>query len=205
MGDFYDIITLVINKGSVRMAPKNIDETIKKLLQGYAQWCYTILQKEHKRLQKQYFPTKEDQAKAFQEYTRTKQAYEYLLEIAKEPKKYLYSGKDLIYSDTVDYNKLLPILNGYFDKSQKHLLVRLSEKIAQHVKYGKNDHEGNWIYYGPQRVGFMSYSPSDLEAEWIINANKSVQLWTANDFVAAIKGFAFPTAFAVDAYKKESR
>ena len=187
------------------MAPKNIDETIKKLLNGYAKWCYTILQKEHKRLQKQYFPTKEDQAKAFQEYTRTKQAYEYLLEIAENPKKYLYSGKDLIYADTVDYNKLSPVLAVRFDKSKnKHLLVRLSEKIANHVKYGHNDYEGNWVYYGPNRVGLSTY-PSDLEAEAIISMNKAVQLWNANDFVAAFKDFAPASAYAVDAYKKESR
>lgn len=178
------------------MAPKNIDETIKKLLQGYAKWCYTILQKDHKRITKQYFPTQEDRAKAVQEYTAAKKAYEFLLEIAKEPKKYLYSGKDLIYEDGDLYNKLLPILNGRFDKSDKHLLVRLSEKIAYHVNYGKNDHEGNWIYYGDSAI-------RDLEAEAIILMNKSVQLWNSNDFVAAFKDFAPASVFAVDAYKNE--
>ncbi len=180
------------------MATKNIDETIQKLLNGYAKWVATVLAKQLKELQKKKFYTEKDRAEANQEYARAKQAYEYLLEIAADPKKYLYSGKDLIYSDIVDYNKLLPILGMRFDKSQKHLLVRLGEKIAHHVKYGHNDHEGNWVYYGPNRVGFLSYSPSDLEAEWIINANKSVQLWNANDFVAAIKDFAPASVFAVD-------
>ena len=178
------------------MAEKNIDETIKKLLNGYAQWCYTILQKEHKRLQKQYFPTKEDQAKAVQEYTRAKQAYEFLLKIAEKPQDYLYSGKDLIYADGDLYNKLFPILGMPFDKSQKHLLVRLSEAIAQHVNYGKNDHNNVWVYYGNSAM-------RDLEAEKILKMNKSVQLWNANSFVAAIKDFAPASLFAVDKYKKE--
>ncbi len=178
------------------MAPKNIDETIKKLLNGYAQWCYSILQKDHKRITKAYFPTQEDRAKAVQEYTAAKTAYEFLLKIAKEPKKYLYSGKDLIYADGDLHNKLLPILGWRFDKSGKHLLVRLGEKIAHHVKYGKNDHEGNWVYYGNSLV-------FDLEAEEIIKMNKVVQLWNSNDFVAAIKDFAPASVYAVDAYKKE--
>lgn len=186
------------------MAPKNIDETIKKLLEGYAKWCYTILQKDHKRITKQYFPTPEDRAKAVQEYTAAKTAYEFLLEIAKEPKKYLYSGEDLI--NTGLYDKLSPILGERFDKSKDmRLLVALSEKIEHHVKYGHNDHEGNWIYYGPDRVGFLSYQSSDLEAEAIIDMNKVVQLWNANDFVAALKDFAPASVYAVDAYKKESR
>ena len=179
------------------MAAKNIDKTIKKLLNGYAQWCYTILQKEHKRLQKQYFPTKEDQAKAVQEYTRAKQAYEFLLKIAEKPQDYLYSGKDLIYADGDLYNKLSPILGMPFDKSQKHLLVRLSEAIAHHVNYESHHNEnGNWIYYSDSAM-------RDLEAEKILKMNKAVQLWNANGFVAAIKDFAPASMFAVDKYKKE--
>ena len=179
------------------MSAKNIDETIQKLLNGYAQWCYTILQKDHKRLQKQYFPTKEDQAKAVQEYTRAKQAYEFLLKIVKEPKKYLYSGKDLIYADGDLYNKLMPILAVRFDKSQNHLLVRLSEAIADHVKYGNNDHNGVWVYYSDSGM-------HDLEAEKILKMNKSVQLWNANALIApVIDLFSVPSMFAVDMYKNE--
>ena len=178
------------------MAPKNIDETIQKLLSGYAQWCYTVLQKDHKRLQKQYFPTQEDRTKAIQEYTEAKHAYEYLLKIVADPKKYLYSGKDIIYADTVDYNKLAPMLDNRFDKSQKHLLVRLSEAIAHHVNYGKNDHNNVWVYYGNSAM-------RDLEAEKILEMNKSVQLWNANGFVAAIKDFAPASVFAVDVSKYE--
>ena len=178
------------------MTAKNIDETIQKLLNGYAKWVAAVLAKQLKELQKKKFYTEKDRAEANQEYARAKHAYEYLLEIAADPKKYLYSGKDIIYADTVDYNKLLPILGWRFDKSGKHLLVRLSEKIAHHVKYGKNDHEGNWVYYGNSLV-------FDLDAEEIIKMNKAVQLWNSNDFVAAIKDFAPASVYAVDAYKKE--
>ena len=174
------------------MAPKNIDETIQKLLNGYAQWCKTVLEKKAKALQKQKFYTDEDRKNANQEYTRAKKAYEYLLEIAENPKKYLYSGKDIIYADTVDYNKLLPVLDGNFDKSYTHLMVRLSEAIANHINYGQNDHDGVWVYYGQPN--------QDFEAQSIIKMNKVVQLWNANNFVAAIKDFAPASAFAVDLY-----
>lgn len=180
------------------MTAKNIDKTIQKLLYGYAQWCYTILQKEHKRLQKQYFPTKEDQAKAVQEYTRAKQAYEFLLKIAEKPQDYLYSGANLIYADGDLYNKLSPILGMPFDKSQQHLLFRLSEAIAYHVNHELHYNEnGNWIYYG-------NSATRDLEAEKILKMNKAVQLWNANALIApVIDLFSVPSMFAVDKYKKE--
>ena len=178
------------------MTSKNIDETIQKLLKAYAQWCKTVLDKQLKEIQKKKFYTEKDRTDANQEYTRAKRAYEYLLEIVADPKKYLYSGKDIIYSETVDYNKLMPVLDNRFDKSQKHLLVRLSEAIAHHVNYGKNDHNNVWVYYG--NSGLV-----DLEAEKILKMNKSVQLWNANGFVAAIKDFAPASVFAVDAYKNE--
>ena len=183
------------NKKGADMAPKNIDETIKKLLNGYAKWCYTILRADRKRIQKQYFADKGDLKNAFQEYVAAKKAYKFLLEIAKEPKKYLYSGKDLIYAPGDLFRKLEPILAVRFDKSQKHLLVRLSEQIAKHVQYGKNNNDGVWVYYdGDGR---------DFEAEAIINMNKSVQLWNSNDLVAEFKDMAPAGWFAVDLYSKK--
>ncbi len=173
------------------MAPKNIDETIQKLLNGYAQWCKTVLDKQLKEIQTKKFYTEEDRTNAVQEHTRAKQAYEYLLKIVKDPKKYLYTEKDVIYSDVIDYNKLAPMLDNRFDKSQKHLFVRLSEAIAHHVKYGRNDHNGVWVYYG--NAGMI-----DLEAEKILKMNKTVQLWNANNLVAAIKDIAPASVFAVD-------
>lgn len=172
------------------MTAKNIDETIRKLLNGYAKWVATVLAKQLKELQKKKFYTEKDRAEANQEYARTKQAYEYLLEIAADPKKYLYTEKDIIYSDVVDYNKLMYVLGNRFDKSGKHLIVRLSEAIAHHVKYGNNDHNGNWIYYGEPN--------QDFEAQNIIKMNKTVALWNSNDFIAAIKDFAPASVFAVD-------
>lgn len=178
------------------MAPKNIDETIQKLLKGYAKWCDTVLQKDTKALQKKKFYTEKDRTKANQECTRAKKAYEYLLEIAANPKKYLYTEKDIIYSDVVDYNKLSPILGYHFDRTKNGpVLVRLSEAIAHHVKYGQNDHNGVWVYYGEPN--------QDFEAQKIIKMNKVVQLWNANDFVAALKDFAPASIYAVDYYKKE--
>ena len=169
------------------MTPKNIDETIQKLLNSYAKWCATVLEKEAKALQKKKFYTEKDR----KEYERAKKAYEYFLQIAADPKKYLYTEKDIIYSDVVDYNKLMPVLETPFDRSAKHLLDRLSEAIAHHVKYGKNNHRGVWVYYGEPN--------QDFEAQNIIKMNKAVQLWNANDFVASLGDlFVRPSRFAAN-------
>ena len=144
-----------------------------------------------------------DWTKAVQEYTKTRNAYKLLVEIAKEPKKYLYSGKDLIYADLDLYNNLLPIMDMRFDRSDKHLLVELSKKIAHHVRYGKNDNNGVWVYYGPNRVGLSTYS-SDSEAESIIKMSKIVELWNDDPMKASLKDLFVPISmFAVDLYKKE--
>ena len=179
------------------MAPKNIDETIQKLLNGYAKWCGSVLDKQLKGIQKKHFYTEKDRMDANQEYVRNKKAYEYLLQIVADPKKYLYTDKDIIYSDVVDYNKLLPVLGNHFDRSGNHLLYQLSQKIAHHVKYGNDDYQGVWVYYS-------NSATRDLEAEAIINMNKAVQLWNANDFVAAIKDFLPASVFATDLYKKKN-
>ena len=178
------------------MAAKNIDETVQKLLYGYVEWCYGILDKKLKTIQKKKYFTPEDRVKEAQEYTRERNAYEYLLEIAKDPKKYLYSGKDIIYSDLIDYNKLEPVLDMPYDRSGKHLLQRLSEAIAHHVNHGKNDNNGVWVYYGNSLV-------FDLDAESIIKMNREVDTWKSNAFVAAIKQMLPSSMFAVDLHKNE--
>ena len=177
------------------MTPKNIDETVQKLLQGYAKRCYKILQKDNDTLQKQHFVNKAEQKKAFDEYAETKKAYDFLVKVAEEPKKYLYSGKDLIYASGNLYLKLSPLMERRFDKSGNHLLVRLGECIARHVTYGKNNQDGVWVYYGGEWG-------RDSDAETIISMNKTVQLWNSNDFVAAMKDFAPASLFAVDFSKK---
>ena len=181
------------------MAPKNIDETVKKLLNGYAKWCATVLNKESAKIQKQKFYDDKDRWDAVQKHTRQKHAYEFLLKIAAEPKKYLYSGKDIIYACSESgeslYNQLSPILCYPFDRGYGHLIVRLSEAIANHVNYGHDDFNGVWVYYDKSAV-------RDLEAEKIAKMNKTVQLWNANSFVSAIKDFAPASVFAVDYWQK---
>lgn len=180
------------------MAPKNIDETIKKILCDYAKHCKEVLDKQTKELQKRKFFADEDRKNAIQEQTKAKHAYEFLLEIAEEPKKYLYSGKDLIYANRDLYDKLLPIMTMRFDPSGKHLLVRLSEKIAHHVQFeSRYDSNGVWVYYGNSAV-------CDTNAESIIKMSKVVELWNDNSVKAAVKDLFVPTSmFAVDLYKKE--
>ncbi len=180
------------------MSPKNIDETIQKLLNAYAQWCEVILNKKVKDIQKGRFVIEKDRTKANQEFTLAKNANKFLKEIAKNPKKYLYSGEDLIYAKGNLYNKLSPILNMPFDKSGNNLLVRLSEKIAYHVRYGRNDSDGVWVYSGNNIF-------ADFEAESILKMNKAVQLWNANALVAAFKDFAPASVYAVDLWKDKEK
>ena len=80
-----------------------------------------------------------------------------------------------------------------FDRSGNNLLVRLGEKIAHHVKHGKNDADGVWVYYGNSLV-------FDLDAESIIKMNHEVDKWKSNAFVASIKQMLPSSAFAVDLY-----
>lgn len=184
------------------MAPKNIDETIKKLLDGYAKWCATVLNKEYKKIKQNKFKSEIERKETIENYTKSRHAYDFFLKIAAEPKKYLYSGKDILYTCLGNgeslYNHLSPILHHPFDRSNGHLIVRLSEAIAHHVNYGHNDFNGVWAYYDKSAV-------CDLEAEKIAKLNKTVQLWNANSFIAAIKDFAPTSVFAVNLYKKESR
>lgn len=182
------------------MAPKNIDETIKRLLNGYAKWCATVLDREYKKIKQNKFKSEAEQKETVENYKKSKQAYELFLKIAAEPKKYLYSGKDILYTclengDSL-YNQLSPILCYPFDRAYGHLIVRLSEEIAYHVKHGYNDFNGVWAYYDKSAV-------RDLEAEKIAQMNKTVQLWNANAFVAAIKDFAPASVFAADLWKKD--
>ncbi len=179
------------------MSPKNIDETIQKLLNAYAQWCEVIINKKAKEIQKARFVMQQDRTKAVQEHTQDKRANELLKKIAKNPKEYLYSGEDLIYAPGDLYNKLSPILSMPFDKTGNNLLIRLSEAIAYHVKFGRNDNNGVWVYYG-------NSGDYDLEAKSILEMNKVVQLWNANALVATFKDFAPASVYAVDLYKNSN-
>lgn len=177
------------------MAPKNIDETIKKLLEDYAKWCATILGKQAKEIQNRYFHVADDRTEANQEYTKAKNSLAFLEKIAKDPKKYLYSGNDLIYSKLSDgqsiYDKLEPLMGMPFDRTGKFLLVRLGEQIAYHVNYG-SDYNNVWVYYGKSGM-------SDSAAESIIMMSKTVELWNNNAFKAALKDIFLPmSAFAID-------
>ena len=178
-----------------------MDKTIQKLLRNYAERCEKILDKETKSLQKRKFYDEKDRAEALQEHTKEKQALNFLMEIVKDPKKYLYRGNNILCTRLNNgksiYEMLLPLMTQKFDRSKNgNLLVRLSENIVRHVKYGHNDYNGVWMYYGPHRVGLSTYS-SDLEAEKILQMNKVVSLWNSNDFVAAFKDFAPATVFAI--------
>ena len=181
------------------MAPKNIDETIKKLLNGYAKHCAVVLAACELDIQKRKYSSdaarKQDEA----ELARAKQAYAFLQEIVADPKKYLYSGKDIIYTVLPDgktvYDKLAPILTYRFDCSGQYILNRLSEKIAHHVKYGQNNVNGMWVYYDDAVV-------PDVSAMAILEMNKFIDLLNSNDLVAAFKGLLPASMFAVDAYSK---
>lgn len=180
------------------MAPKNIDETIKKLLDAYAKWVQTVLIEKSEKLQKQKFDSLEQRSKAERELAREKDAYVFFLKIAAEPKKYLYSDKNIIYACSENgkslFNQLSPILCHPFDRSQKHLICRLSDVIVHHAMYNKPDDV--WVYYDHDY---------DSDAEEIMQMNKTVQLWNANELVAMFRNLKLPSAFAVNLREKESR
>lgn len=181
------------------MAPKNIDKTIKKLLDAYAKWVHTVLVEKSKELQKQKFDSPEQRSKAEQDLEREREAYEFFLKIAAEPKQYLYSGDNIIYAGLKEgkslHDQLSPILCRPFDRSQGHLICRLSEVIAHHAKYNNNP-DDDWVYYD------HNY---DSDAEAIMKMNKTVQLWNANEFVAMFQNLKLPSAFAVNLREKKSR
>lgn len=194
---YYNVISNNEKRGA-EMAPKNIDETIKKLLAAYAKWVQTVLTEKSEKLQKQKFDSLERRSKAERELASEKDALVFFLKIAAEPKKYLYSGKNIIYAGLETgkslFDQLSPILCRPFDRSQKHLIVRLSEVIAHHAMYHKPDDV--WVYYDHDY---------DSDAEDIMQMNKTVQLWNANELVAMFQNLKLPSAFAVNLREQESR
>ncbi len=165
------------------MATIDMDKTIVKLLNGYLKYCENMLAREKKQIHE------------LGQYERDKEAVEFLRVVAKDPKKYLYTGNDIFYTRLTNgksiYDMLMPLCGNRFDRSRSgSLLGRLSKNIVHHVKYGHNDYNGVWVYYS--NSGYR-----DSEAEEIIRMNKVIALWNSNDFVAGFKDFAPATVFAV--------
>lgn len=188
-------------KKGVYMKVKDVDATIKKLLHSYAKHCRSILDNDLKRIQRNKYKTQKEFQDAKNDYYEANKAYEFLLKIANEPKKYLYTGEDIIYAKCMDgetlYTKLSPILGNRFDRSLSgSVMCRVSECIKHHVLYGENDHNGNWICYNTN---------NDLDAKEIFKYNQKIQLWHGFDIVNTFKGM-FPSSwFATDAYKQTQR
>ena len=167
------------------MTPKNIDKTIQKLLHGYAQHCGFTLDKDESFFSKRRFLNKSYNRIDEELHEGAKKAFVLLLDIADNPKKYLYSGRTLIYTLLPDgtrlYDNLLPIMGHHFDPSNKFLLLRLSEEIAKHINRGEKNTDKDWIYYGNDTFA------GDLEAEAILKMNRSVELWNTNGLIAPFK------------------
>lgn len=182
------------------MTPKNIDETIKKLLYAYAKHCATVLAQDEKNIKKRKYENEEYRKQDEMSLAKAKQAYNFLLKIAQNPKNYLYSGKDIYRTNLPDgtflWERLLPIMGLRFDPSNDYLLLRLSEQIAQHVKCTPNKPDEIWEYC-------EEFDDVDISAELIINMNKKVQLWNSNNFSAVFKGLLPASVFAVDWSHKE--
>ena len=169
----------------------DMDATIKSFLDAYAKNCADVLQKHKEKLKKNKFSSDKERNDAMAEVKNAENSYKFLLSIVKEPKKYLYSGKDIIYEYVEDgvsiYHKLTPILVGDYAVYGSPL-VELSKYIANHVKHGKNEH-GVWIYRSGSTV-------SDYDAEGILKLNRAFKIRTGTKLVNYLNSWRSPLSFA---------
>ena len=163
----------------------NIDRTIESLLNKYLARCAKVLEDKRKSLAKKKSVKQEE----LDEYNASLASYEFLAKIAKNPKMYLYSGKDIIYTNLKTgesvYKKLQNVLTNEFDNGT-HLIMRLSEAIAHHVSNPFTDKKTAWEYYKGN---------NDIEAEQVLKINKVASLLGANDFAKSLKDILPPKAF----------
>ncbi len=182
----------------------NVDETIQKLLNGYVKWSERIMEQELKKVQSTKFFTKEQRTRAAQKYTEQKNAVKFLKEIAKDPKKYLYSGKNIKETYPSDKKtieeKLHPILLPPFDNAEifeEKILMLLSDLIAFHIKEEQgefNDENGVWID-----------DVNTITAYSIMRLNKRVQLRNGNALVSVLGRLVPSSRFAVEKESKLAR
>ena len=185
------------------MAPINVDETIQKLLYNYVKWAETVHKQEVKKVQNQKFFDRQDETRAAQRCSEQKNAIKFLKEIAKNPKKYLYSGKDIKNTYLEDKKtieeKLHPILLPPFDNTElfeEKVLMVLGKLIAFHVKEEQdlNDQNGVWV---DDANSMTSYS--------VIRLNKSVQLWNGNALTSVLGRLVPASRFAIEIKGKTER
>ena len=165
----------------------DMDATIKSFLDAYAKNCADVLQKHKEKLNKNKFSNDKDRNDAIQEIQEAENAYNFLLQIVKEPKKYLYSGKDIIDADGDIYNKLAPILSGDY-AVVGNPLVEISKCIANHVNRGSNE-RGVWIY----RQGV---SDLDYDAEEVLKLNRALKIRMGTKLVKFLNSWRGPLSFA---------
>ena len=162
-----------------------MDATIRILLDKYMKHCAAVLENKNKKLSKK--KTVDD--KELQEYTDAVYSYNFLQKVVKNPKTYLYTGKDIIYTNLKNgeslYNKLQHVLTNEFDNGTR-VIYSLSEAIAHHVSSPFTDKSGKWEYWSGNH---------DFEAEKILQINKVVSLLGANDFAKSLKDILPPKAF----------
>ncbi|MBR0212456.1 MAG: hypothetical protein IJQ55_02505, partial [Alphaproteobacteria bacterium] len=124
----------------------NIDRTIESLLNKYRAHCAKVLEDKRKSLAKKKSVKQEE----LDDYNASLSSYEFLEKIVKNPKMYLYSGKDIIYTNLKNgenlYNKLQHVLTNEFDNGTG-IIYKLSEAIAHHVSSPFTDKNGKWEYW----------------------------------------------------------
>ncbi len=173
----------------------NMDKTVEQLLYKYAEHCKRVLENEKTRIDKTKCYTEQDVLSAFLEYNKAKVSYEFLLIIAQNPKKYLYTKNDIFYTDLDNGRTVYQMLESLtFPKycGDKNVLIALSNELIK-------------IASDPRRNEKWVYVPGcfDREAEAVLELNKYVSLMDENVFIKTVKGLVGKSHFAISMYGKQ--
>lgn len=157
----------------------DVDATIEKLLNTYCKYLENLLcakRKYVKKMQENGKKTESDKKFEIESLQRQEKALEYLKEIAKDPKKYLYTGKECLYTyvdgegvpktseeivregekqETMyGHDNLCDLAGLDIDRSFFDIFCVLSRAIAEYVRVNK-DEQGKvkpWVVY-PRYTG----------------------------------------------------
>lgn len=159
---------------SVNMKQKDIDidNVIQNLLYDYAKWCRYILDKDAEKIKRGQIRDSWE----IDMHNSAESAYSVLLEIAKNPKDYLYSGKNLVYAPNNLHAQIEPLFGNKFDRSSDHFFYRVCEKIADHVNNPFKNGE-KWHFYDNKSV------MDDVGAADILKYARMVKYWNAKNNV----------------------
>jgi hypothetical protein len=170
------------------MSRKNIDmdKTIQSLLTTYGNYVVKVLDFDGSRIASEKFFTPAEKTQVVEGYYRTRQSYEFLRKVIKNPTKYLYYPYGIAYNgldddDTPGVHYGTPTVSEKLKDVEQLVRARtglsvidqLSEGISYHVMATMYKPGDQWIYYGGK---------DDCAAQTILKLNKQVQLMDKTNF-----------------------